>query len=704
MSLEFDERDRESIIQDIRSDDEEVRRLAVERVDALSAEEAIRHLIECLGDSSWRVRKASIERLVARSETDDVANALVGALGDGENPGRRNAAVDALIHFGGKAIPALLAERSSVDVDVRKLVVDALAGIADSRASEPLQEMLEDPDPNVRASAADALGAIGGDDVSAALIAKAADSEEDQLVRFSAIHALNVLEFPVRANDLGSVLDDPILGHAGLSLLGRAEGDEEGISILLKALGSGSRSTREASIRSLLRIVGQIGPEQNDSLIARIRAAAVASGLVVASAVERMPEADLSTKLILIQFLGIVATPSAVIPILLAGRDEALSEASLSILESLGDVAERIIDSEWSNLDADSRRDACLLFGGTAGEASAARLLSSLEDPSSETRSAAARSIGRRGLDSGLAPLVVRLAAAAVEDDFEGEEELAAITDGLIALAAPGPRTGTAVTARAIELLTACLDGAAESVRIAVATVIGRIGRSEDSQIVSFLMKDASSSVRRASVEALARLEPGTAAEPLRLALADESPMVRIAAARALGASENIEVVDDLRRLADDEDSGVRAAAVRSVVFRFSQSSTDQSRSEMLQVIDAALADEPRVALAALEALCEVGGVAAERAVGILDRPEPELVRAAIRCVGLHSDPSGLEALFPLIGHPDWSVRAEAIQTVSDRRSIRAVPAILRRLDVEQDDFVRDVTLSALKRLEGEVG
>ena len=442
----------------------------------------------------------------------------------------------------------------------------------------------------------------------------------------------------------------------------------------------------------------------SDLLVARIRAAALASDLVVASAVARLPEADLSTKLVLIQFLGIVATPTAVIPILLAGRDEALVETSLSTLESLGDVAEQIIDAEWPNLDPEPRRDACVLFGGTTGTGSAARLLSALEDPSSETRSAAARAIGRRGLESGLAPLVVRLAAASAEDDFEAEEELAAITDGLIALAAPGPNTGTAVTARAIELLTACLYGASESVRLAVATVIGRIGRSEDSQIVSFLMKDASSSVRRASVEALARLEPGTAAEPLRLALADESPMVRIAAARALGASESIEVIDDLRRLADDEDSGVRATAVRSVVFRSSQSNTDQSRSEMLQVIEAALADETPVALAAVEALCEVGGVAAKRAVGILERPESELVRAAIRCIGLHLDSGELHVLFPLIGHSDWSVRAEAIQTVADRHLIRAVPSILRRLDVEQDDFVRDVTLSALKRLEGDFG
>jgi len=704
MSYKFEERERESITRDLRDGDEEVRRLAAERVDVHPAEDAILCLVECLGDSSWRVRKASIERLVARGETADVADALVGALGDGENPGRRNAAVDALIHFGGEAIPALLAGRSSRDIDVRKLVADALAGIGDSRASEPLQEMLDDSDPNVRASAADALGAIGGDDVLEVLIRKAADSGEDQLVRFSAIHALNALEFSVRASELGSVLNDPILGHAGLALLGRAEGDEEGISILLKGLGSGSRSSREASIRSLLGRVGRVGPEESNSLIAKIREASLASDLVIASAIERLPEADLSMKLILIQFLGIVATPNAVIPILLAGSDEALSDAALSTLESLGDVAEEIIDAQWSELDAESRRGACLLFGETDGERSARRLLSALGGPSGDVRSAAARSIGRRGLDSGVAPLVARLAAAAAENDFEAEEELAAITDGLIELAAPGSKAGAAVTARAIELLTACLDGAAESVRIAVATVIGRIGRSEDSQIVSFLMKDASSSVRRASLEALARLEPGIAAEPLRLALADESPMVRIAAARALCASESVEVIDDLRRLADDEDSGVRAAAVGSVVSRFSQSSTDPGRSEMLQVIDAALADEPPVAIAAIEALCEVGGIAVERAVEVLERPEPELVRAAIRCIGLHSDSDGLEVLFPLIGHSDWSVRAEAIQTVADRRLVRGVPSILRSLDLEQDEFVRDVTLSALKRLEGEVG
>ncbi|HXV37839.1 MAG TPA: HEAT repeat domain-containing protein, partial [Myxococcota bacterium] len=582
-------------------------------------------------------------------------------------------------------------------------------GIADPRTSAPLLEMLEDCDPNVRASAADALGTIGGSGVSSALIRKAADAAEDQLVRFSAIHSLSALEVPVRASDLASVLGDPILGHAALALLGRHDDDEEGVAALLKALGSGSRSSRESAIRSLLRVVSRNGPgsgsdaDSGDALLARIRAAALANELVIASAVERLPDADLSTKLVLIQFLGIVATPASVLPILAAGRDEALRDTALATLVSLGPVAERIIEAEWSRLDTESRRDACVVFAECRGEGSAARLLAALEDHSIEVRSAAARAIGRRELELGLAPLVVRLSAAAADDDFEAEEELAAVLDGLIALAAPRSGKSPALTQRAIDLLIGCLEGSAESVRIAIATVIGRIGRAEDSQIVCFLLKDASSSVRRASVDALARLEPGTTAEPLRLALADESPLVRIAAARALGASASGEVVEDLKRLADDEDSAVRAAAVRSVALRLPRSVGDARRSELLQVIDGALADEPPVALAALEALCEIGGIAAERAAGILARPEPELVRAAIRCIGLYAEQSGVAALIPLVEHPDWSVRAEAIQTIADRNLIRGVPAILRRLDVEQHDFVRDVTLSALRRLEGEV-
>ena len=54
-----------------------------------------------------------------------------------------------------------------------------------------------------------------------------------------------------------------------------------------------------------------------------------------------------------------------------------------------------------------------------------------------------------------------------------------------------------------------------------------------------------------------------------------------------------------------------------------------------------------------------------------------------------------------MTAHPDWSVRAEAIEVLSERGVARALPAIHHRLDLEQDEFVRTVILRALERLEG---
>jgi HEAT repeat protein len=699
MSIDFDDRDRESVIRDLESSDEEVRRLAAERAGALAPDESVPLLIGLLGDPGWRVRKAAVERLAACPDTSRLADALVVALADGENPGRRNAAVEALIHCGSRVVLYLVEAATSSDPDVRKLVADTLAGVGDPRATESLVRLLEDPDANVRAAAADALGAVGGDEVAQVLQRSATCTNEDQLVRFSALHALAALEVPIQARDLATVLDDAVLLPAGLALLGCID-DEEAVEVLLKGLTSDSRSTREAAVRSTLRLLARSDGARAEALVERIRETAASSSLAVTSAVARLGDADLSTRLTLIQFLGLVRAEEAVVPILLAGSDEALSQVSLSTLEAMGDVAEDVLDREWSRLDPNPRRDACWVLGRTRGERGAARLLVALDDLDPEVRTAAARSIGERRLGEGLARLVYRLESAAAVDDFESEEEVIALTEALIALAKADPGGDCSITDQAVDLLSSRLEGATEGVRLAIATVLGCIGRRKDSQLIALLLKDPGARVRRAAVDALARLEPGTAADPLRLALGDESPGVRIAAAGALGASESKDVLDDLKRLADDEDPRVRAAAVRSIGLRFGRSEDEGRRSAALSLLAASFEDDAAVALAALEVLREIGGPGALGAAAALEQGEPEVVREAVRCIGAHADRGGLEALIPLVSHSDWSVRAEAIQTLADRGLTKAVPAILRRLETEQDDFVREGMIRALKRLE----
>ena len=93
-------RERESIQRDLASADDELRRLAVERLALLPAAEVIPELIARLGDPSWRVRKAAVERLAASPEPGRACDSLLAALADGENPGRRNAALEALAEDG----------------------------------------------------------------------------------------------------------------------------------------------------------------------------------------------------------------------------------------------------------------------------------------------------------------------------------------------------------------------------------------------------------------------------------------------------------------------------------------------------------------------------------------------------------------------------------------------------------------------------
>ena len=167
------------------------------------------------------------------------------------------------------------------------------------------------------------------------------------------------------------------------------------------------------------------------------------------------------------------------------------------------------------------------------------------------------------------------------------------------------------------------------------------------------------------------------------------------------GAMPNFFFALRLSHLAEDADPRVRSAAVRAIGRRFGHSEDDRSRDLALQTIEAALRDDALVALGAVEALTEIGGSEAARAEGLLDRPEPELLRQAICCLARHATGARLEALIPLVAHRDWSVRAEAIQALAERGVVRAVPPILRRLETEQDDFVRGVILRALERLEG---
>ena len=691
------EEERQSILSGLESSDEEVRRLSVERLALLPVDEAIAHLGERLGDPGWRVRKAAIERVLVAREHAAVQEMLIASLSADENPGLRNAAFEALVACGRSATARLVEQLAHPDVDVRKLAIDALAEIGDPASREPLRAALEDADANLRAAAVEALGVVGGVAEIARVLELANDLGEDVLVRLSALRALVRLEASVGVATLGDILDHPLLRPAAFELLGGSQ-DPEALEVLFKGLVGSGRSGREAAMGAIFRLLGRSDGEQTDVLVRRVREVAAQNDDFVAACCEEVESAGLARRMTLIQFLGLIEDPRGVVPILRAGRDEAIEELCDRMLESLALCVGDALAGPWNDLDVDSKARACAILGRVGGEAAERLLVDAMSSQDVFLRSAAARAIGQGGFFGRLPELVRRLEWAARVDEIDSGEELAAIVSAIISLAEHPGASDAAVDVQLVELLSSRLAGSPEPVRLAIARVLARLGCEWDSDVLGYLLKDESPAVRRAAVQALGHVDPAEASDALRLAMGDESSGVRIAAAQVLGDSGRRDALVDLARQMADEEPRVVAGAVRAVGRLHAGQGVD---ADLEPILAAALEREPPIALAGLDALAAVGGDEAGRlAIGVLGRPEPDLVRTGITCLGAHAEPEKLVEILPLAAHADWSVRAEAIRVLADRRVRKALPALLRRLEVEDDAFVREAILRAVERLE----
>lgn len=687
-----------SILAGLESPEEELRRMSVEQLVLLPEADALPLWMDRLGDEVWRVRKAAVSGLVASRERSSVHEALVRALSDGENPGRRNSAFEALVACGLQVTGRLLQELASDDVDVRKLVIDALAAIGDPASRAGLVEATRDADPNVRGAAAEALGVIGGEDEIDRLIESATDTREEALVRLSAIGALVRMEAKVEPSELADSLGDPLLRPAALELLGHSD-CASATDELLKGLGDLRLSSREAAMGGLLRMLARLDGSEADRLRRQVWEAAASDDRLVQSACDRLDCVDLVQRMMLIQFLGLLEDRRVVLPILRAGHDDALGGLTDAALEGLGPLLPEALGDVWDTLDSDLKRRACRVLGRAGGRGAERLLASALSGPDPELRCEAALAVGRGGYLECFPDVLRNLESAAHDDAVEARDEVAAMVEALVEMAGHADSAPEVASSGIVELLGSRLGEAPEPVRLAIARVLARVGRPRDQQIIGYLLKDESPAVRRAAVKALSLFGFEETEESLRLALVDESGGVRIAAAQVLGASGRQEAIEDLEPLLMDEDPNVIAVALRAIGSLHADS--EPPSDQVFEMMESFLEATPVVALAACEALLDMGGSrAAELACSMLDRSESEIVRAAVACLAAHAGPDELDRLIGLVAHPDWSVRAEVIQLLGDRSVRRSLPALLGRLEAEKDDFVREAILRSARRLE----
>ncbi len=162
------------------------KRVAAPEGDVETAQNAIRDaLAETL---SGAVREASA---LIRLETSDVG-VLHGKLGDSDDSVKR-AALRLLVRKHDKAaLPALLEQLKSDDLDVLRTVVGQLVELRAPEAVNPLVDATSQRGPTFEREVVFAIGAIGGDDAEAYLDL-VSSGHDDPLIRASAEQALSEL-------------------------------------------------------------------------------------------------------------------------------------------------------------------------------------------------------------------------------------------------------------------------------------------------------------------------------------------------------------------------------------------------------------------------------------------------------------------------------------------------------------------------------
>lgn len=225
------------------------RRSAVEAL-SLGDERAIYPLIKALRDSHPGVQDAAMHSLV--SIGGEVAAWMVLPLLR-EDPFLRNAAMVILKEIGTDAVSHLPPLLKDKDDDVRKFAIELIADAGGRHLEKALCERLSgDRNPNVRAAAAKALGTLDCRDALPNLVAALKDIE---WVRFNALDALSGMRDAAAVEPILALLSDPspatrrtaieALGEIGSSRAGEA---------LLAHLGNTDRDERAAVLKSLLRI------------------------------------------------------------------------------------------------------------------------------------------------------------------------------------------------------------------------------------------------------------------------------------------------------------------------------------------------------------------------------------------------------------------------------------------------------------------
>lgn len=595
----------QDICRALQSDEEEVRRSALNSLRNTPCADAQVLIFTAMGDESWRVRKEAVECYIYSRPDLSSVEQLLNLLRNEDNAGLRNSAAEAVIRLGSICAEPLIKMVHDQDADVRKFVIDVMGAIGDPLFVPALLQALNDPEVNVASAAAEQLGALG-DAAAAEELMQAILARDEVLFRFSALGALGILAKPAPVPEaLIRLADQDILRKAVFECLGTIS-DESSFKLLLEGFSCRQKNSRAAAVKALYRINGRSSTQSQGMIREALRL--LKENELVNGLLDLFDCRDgvLTAALL---WVSDVTRDARFIPLLIeAYADERSANAAFSVLKNFGREALQEIISRYSSLNESGRSGLCILISECGYSGFNDVIRDALYDHSAQVRKAAAMAVGKLGLITLIPDLVMLI------DDADTQVYGAAVAS-LQSLVMISRSTILA------EVSKFCTSAESHH-RKAAALLLATLGERDR---LMLLMKDEDPQVRKAAVTAVGTSRAETSGTMLVLALADEDPDVRIAVADALGNVRDRTTVDALENALDDQDVWVQSAVLKAIsriepVRARSIINSIHTRSEGLLMITS------------LKILEEIGGAESEAIIrNALQSSDQDIVRQAAK-------------------------------------------------------------------------
>ncbi|WP_106390247.1 HEAT repeat domain-containing protein [Enhygromyxa salina] len=601
----------------------------------------------------------------------------------------RAACQDVLIQLGRASLPKVL-QRLDPD-DTRssgtRLMVDMIGQIGGESEIPILTKFLRDAeaDENLRASAAAALGEIGGPTAIAALEELLGDDSE--MLQLYALDALRAASAAVPVERLAPLLEHAVTRKGAAALLG-VTASVEAVELLLPLLGDDMRGVRAAAIEGIARL--RVALAERDLANVVDDAVAVIDDETKIKVRELIGHRERDVSIAAIALAGLAKDAGAVAAVLPRMEDPMVYERALALVERLGTAANDALVEVLDSLEVASREALYRLIGALPGEVDQRLinlLLEGLEDPLETVAAAACDALRRVGGRSAMAPLYRGCGREGPVGEHAAE-----------ALAEVAERRSAERRGRGHDELLLLIGGSwphAGALARNLCRVVGRLGLIEFVPPLVSMLGSSDVGVRVAAALALGSIagdHEGVGA--LCFSLADEDPQVRAAACRSLGQLADAQSVHPLLAATSDPIALVRAAAVQALVSIDNPISLARMREIILDdsstnVVVHAIAGLGRSNqnqdLTLLMSLCA--------------SQDHEVVKAAARALKYYPAHRATAALLGLLSHERWDVRWAAAEVLSERGDVTALGPLQRARKLEQDALVRQILGQAIDRL-----